>query len=83
MKQLKRFESFSMHRQKCDRCGNPTSGVTTMSVFNRDVICVKCKEEEKLDPDYKLAQDSEAEAIKNGDYNYPGLYPNYTPIKRN
>ena len=72
-----------MHREKCDRCKGSTDGTTTMSVFNQDVICMRCKEDEKLDPDYKLAQDAEAEAIRNGDYNYPGLYPNYTPIKRN
>ncbi len=76
-------ESSSMYREKCDRCGGSTGNTTTMSVFNQDVICMSCKEEEKLDPDYKLAQDAEAEAIRNGDYNYSGFYPNYTPIKRN
>ncbi len=74
-------ESFSMYREKCDRCQGPTDDTTTQSQFNHQVICMKCKKEEKLDPDYKLAVEAEQEAIRNGDYNYPGFYPNYTPIK--
>ena len=77
---LKSFESFSMYRDKCDRCGKSTNNSTTMSVFNEDVICMSCKEAEKLDPDYRLAVEVEAEAIRNGNYNYPGFYPNYKPL---
>ncbi len=75
------FESFSMRRENCDRCKGPTNNTTIQSQFNHQVICMKCKKEEKLDPDYKLAVEAEQEAIRNGDYNYPGFYPNYTPIK--
>jgi hypothetical protein len=56
MKYIKKFES--MHREKCDRCKEPIgSGQSTiMSMFNDEVICEKCKEKEKEDPDYKLAE---------------------------
>jgi len=77
-----RGDSTGMRREKCDRCGESTKGVTTMSFFNQDVIFQKCKEEERKDPDYTLAVQAESEALRNGDRNYPGLYPNYTPIKR-
>ena len=81
MKNIKSFEGFSMRRDVCDRCGKDTNGKTTMSIFNQDVICLPCKENEKKDPDYELARQAEAEAVKRGDMNYPGLIPNYKPIR--
>lgn len=69
-------ESFGMNKENCDRCEKPTGGSTTMSIFNQDVICLPCKEKEKLDPDYDAA-----EAIRNGDYNFPGVYPDYKPLR--
>jgi RecJ-like exonuclease len=77
-KLIKTYEEFS---HKCDRCGGDVN-ISTMSIFNQDTICMPCKEEEKKDPDYELARQAEAEEVKKGNYNYPGLYPNYTPIKR-
>ena len=82
MMKIKNFESFGMHRDACDRCGQPTGGTTTMSVFNQDVICIPCKDEEKTDPDYDAAVRAEQEAIRRGDYNFPGVYPDYKPLKR-
>ena len=81
MKHIKKFESFEMNKSECDRCGQPTNGITTMGVFNTDTICTKCKEDEKNDPDYQLAVNTELEEVKKGNYNYPGIYPNYKPIK--
>lgn len=83
MKYLNKFESFSMHRQVCDRCKQPTGGVTTMSMFNEDVICMKCKDDEKNDPEYQAAVEAEREEISKGNMNYKGSMPKYTPIKRN
>ena len=80
MKYLKRFNE-SMHSENCERCGKPTNGITTMSWFNDDVICVPCQEEEKNDPDYEDARKAEAEAIKRGDNNF-NYMPNYKPIVR-
>jgi len=83
MKHLKAYESFDMYREKCDRCGGSTNNSTTMSIFNTDVICVSCKDEERKDPEYKAASLAEEEAYRNGVKNYPGVMPDYTPIKRN
>jgi hypothetical protein len=77
---LKKFEAFSMHQDVCPRCGESTNGKTTMSVFNTDTICIPCKDKEKEDPDYQLAVDTEADEVRKGNYNYPGIYPNYKPL---
>ncbi len=44
-----------------------------MSIFNRDCLCLDCKEKETKDKTYKLAQKAEREAIKKGDFNFPGI----------
>jgi hypothetical protein len=75
-------ESFGMNRENCDRCGKPTDGKTTMSIFNEDVICMSCKTEEKNDPDYDAASRAEMQAVRNGDHNFKGVYPDYKPIIR-
>jgi hypothetical protein len=72
MKYIKTYENFGMNKSICDRCSRSTDGVTTMSIFNQDVICKDCKEEEKNHPNYELACELERKAIKNGDFNYPG-----------
>jgi len=79
---IKRFESFGMNKENCERCGQPTKGVTTMSIFNEDVICIPCKEEEKNDPDYNAAVKADNDAIRRGDNNFKGVYPDYKPIIR-
>lgn len=76
------FESFGMQRDNCDRCGEPTGGITIMSVFNDDVICMKCKEEEKKDPEYSAASLAEVEAVRRGDTNFKGAFPDYKPLRR-
>lgn len=77
---MKRFETFSMHKDICPRCNESTNGKTTMSVFNTDVICIPCRDKERIDPDYQFAIDTEAEEVRKGNYNYPGIYPNYKPL---
>jgi hypothetical protein len=81
MKHLKTYES--MYRDKCDRCGQSTTGTTIMSIFNEDVICMKCKEEEKNDPEYDAAVKAEYEETMKGNTNFIGSMPDYKPIKRN
>ena len=65
--------STGMYVEKCERCGEPTEGVTIMSMFNEDIICMKCKEEERKHPDYKKATDAEMEALKRGERNFKGI----------
>ena len=73
-------ESFSMNKSVCDRCHKPTGGVTIMSIFNQDVICMNCKNEEKEDPEYEAACIAEREAVMKGEMNFPGAIPNYKPL---
>ncbi len=81
MKHLKAYESFDMRREKCDRCGGPTNNSTTMSIFNTDVICMSCKEEEKKDPEYGAASLAEIEAYRKGVKDFRGVMPDYKPLK--
>lgn len=55
----------------CDRCKAPTR-MTTMSMFNRDTICMDCKDDERQAPGYKAAAEEEADACRLGNYNYRG-----------
>ena len=57
----------------CDRCGQSLQAGRIMSIFNRDCLCLDCKEKETKDKTYKLAQKAEREAIKKGDFNFPGI----------
>ena len=83
MKHLKTYESFDMYREKCDRCKGPTDNKTTQSMFNEQVICMKCKDNEIKDPEYKAAEIADYEASRAGIKNFKGAMPNYTPIKLN
>lgn len=58
--------------QNCDRCHKPTN-ITIMSMFNTQTICMDCKDSEKQHPKYKEAQQAELEALKAGNYNFPGI----------
>ena len=62
-----------MHRENCDRCGNSTNNITTMSVFNEEVICMPCKTAEKNEPNYAQAVEAEMNAIRQGNYNFKGI----------
>jgi hypothetical protein len=62
-----------MNVANCQRCGGPTNGTTTMSMFNEDIICMTCKEKEKQHPEYKRATDAEISAVRAGNYNFKGI----------
>lgn len=80
MNNIKTFESFDMRRDNCDRCGESTNNMTTMSMFNEDIICMDCKKKEKEDPEYEASAEAEREQIKSGNNNYKGAIPNYKPL---
>jgi hypothetical protein len=80
MNNIKTFESFDMRRDNCDRCGESTNNMTTMSMFNEDIICMDCKDKEKKDPEYGAAAEAEREHLKSGNKNYKGAIPNYKPL---
>jgi hypothetical protein len=56
----------------CDRCNKPLVA-WTMSYFNRDVICMPCRDKERRHRDYTKAVERESEAVARGDYNFPGI----------
>lgn len=57
----------------CDRCKKKLTGSRIMSMFNTDVLCAKCKEEEKKRSDYRVAQIAERDALLQGMRNFPGI----------
>ena len=64
-----------MPNGKCDRCGKE-SNEFTMSWFNTDWLCPECSEKEKKHPRYEEARKAENDAVRHGDYNFPGIgYP--------
>ena len=56
----------------CDRCGRET-GSYTMSMFSTEEICLDCKDREMQHPDYEEARRVESEAVKRGDFHFPGV----------
>lgn len=56
----------------CERCGKEAF-VTTMSMFNTQMICPACEEKEKNHPKYKIAQEAERKEISTGNFNFEGI----------
>jgi len=56
----------------CERCGHSTI-VTTMSYFNTEMICPDCDLKERAHPDFARARETEIEAVRNGNNNFPGI----------
>lgn len=61
-----------MNNVKCERCGKETI-ITIMSTFNTQMICEICEKLEKDHPRYAKAKEAELQAVKNGNYNFPGI----------
>ncbi len=59
-------------KKSCDRCRDHLS-VSIMSRFNTDTICMSCSADEHQAPGYVAARDAEREAVRSGDYNFPGV----------
>lgn len=57
----------------CDKCGGSLKDGRIMSMYNTDCICLKCKNKERNRTDYNVATKADHNAIKNGDYNFPGI----------
>lgn len=57
----------------CERCDGSLDDGRIMSMFNEDVICMKCKDAEKKDPEYSKAVEADHVEIKKGNYNYKGI----------
>ncbi len=57
---------------KCQRCHKETI-VTSMSVFNTQMICEMCQQKERQHPRFQEARQADQDAISKGDYNFPGI----------
>ena len=56
----------------CPRCGGSMRSYTC-SWFTTESICTTCQQEEKSAPNFEAARAAEEAAIRNGDYNFPGI----------
>ena len=68
----RRMDTFYT-QQHCDRCGGSLAEGRTMSMYNKDCICMACKKAEQQRADYAEAVAADHEAIKQGNYNFPGI----------
>lgn len=59
-------------KDKCDRCGEPTN-VTQMSMFNTEMCCPVCIQNERKHPQFNEARKAELIELSKGNYNYPGI----------
>ena len=57
---------------KCDRCKSETL-ISTGSYFNTQQICLECRRREEAHPDFERARRVEEEAVRRGEYNFPGI----------
>ena len=57
---------------RCQRCGKETN-VHILSVFNTQDVCLQCKEAEEEHPQYERARKAEDDAVRRGNYNFPGI----------
>ncbi len=57
---------------RCYRCGKKVLN-HTMSQFNTDLLCLGCADDEKRHPDYSKAVNAERDALKQGNFNFPGI----------
>jgi len=57
---------------KCARCLT-SMVVYSMSWFNRDMVCPSCSEQEQAHPDFAYARAAEEAAVKQDDFNFPGV----------
>ena len=60
-------------KTNCDRCHKNSGGISIMSYFNTDEICMECDEKERAHPKFKEALDADQRAIKSGNFNFPGI----------
>lgn len=61
-------------QKTCDRCGGSLEDGRIMSMLNTDCLCLNCKKKEKQHPQYKEAAEAELAEIRQGNYNYQGLF---------
>jgi hypothetical protein len=61
-----------MKLQLCPRCKSETLA-TIISVFDTQTICIECTRKEREHPAYPAALKAERDAIRHGNYTFPGV----------
>ena len=51
-------------KDRCDHCGGSLAGGRIISMYNNECICMKCKNEETLRPDYTEAYERDIKQYK-------------------
>lgn len=59
--------------ENCDRCKKPLNGCRIQSMYSSAVLCMECHDKEIKRSDYQEAVAADHAAIRNGDYNFPGI----------
>ena len=59
--------------ENCDRCKKPLNGCRIQSMYSSTVLCMECHDKETKRSDYQEAVQADRDAIKRGDYNFPGI----------
>lgn len=59
--------------ENCDRCKKPLNGCRIQSMYSSAVLCMECHDKETKRSDYQEAVAADQAAIRNGDYNFPGI----------
>lgn len=62
-----------MPRDTCGRCGLPTDGMTVMSFFNTDQICLVCSHKERAHPKFDEARQADEAAMRQSNFNFKGI----------
>ena len=57
---------------KCERCHGDTM-ITSMSIFNTQMICPICQDKESKHPKFNEAREAERKAVVAGNVNFPGI----------
>ena len=60
-------------KTKCDRCGGSLAEGRILSMYNEDVLCLKCKDAETRREDYEDAVKADHEEIRKGNFNFKGI----------
>lgn len=58
--------------EHCVRCGDRLVA-HTMSMFNLDILCIECREDERAAPGYEEAAEAEGGACRAGDFSFTGV----------
>lgn len=60
-------------KDHCDRCRKPLNGCRIQSMYNSAVLCMECHDKETQRSDYQDAVQADRDAIRRGNYNFPGI----------